>query len=242
MDHLSSILAYAFRFANHPIVQILSPLLGIAGLAMSIAQIVLTPPRRKLCYQVSEYPNERTWVGQEVGLKVALWNGGRKMIRSSDIAKPIRINSPSGSCAIAARITASSDETHLRVHVDPDKPCSVIVEFDVLDPGDGGVLELTYIGEADMILSMRGSIIGCGKILRVDPSMLGDVAYFGAILAFSWALFLIGHASASRTIGFLLMTIGIAFYPAVLVPAFHIRNKMRSRKEPFSKLEKKWGR
>ena len=97
-----------------------------------------------------------------------IWNRGRKAIAHESVAERdnIRVRFPDGTKALGAGIRKSSrDAINLSALVDDDGS-SVAINFDFLDEGDGGAIEILSQGDPKLPPSVAGSIMGAPKGIR----------------------------------------------------------------------------
>jgi len=93
--------------------------------------------------------------------KIAIWNAGTRSIRANDVLKAVRITMPSGVSILNCNLTKTSPDTDFARLYDPDdyKNGFCRVTWNILQPGDGAVIQLLYTGNARPPV-LEGSIEG----------------------------------------------------------------------------------
>jgi hypothetical protein len=101
--------------------------------------------------------------------QVAIWNRGKTPIRRSDILKPIVIyTDPKTPILEASLRKASRDVINFSLSSDELQQGRVPVSWEVLEQGDGGMIELIYAGSPDIDFKVEGTIIGQNEIIRYE--------------------------------------------------------------------------
>lgn len=98
----------------------------------------------------------------------AIWNRGRKAIRSDDNAPrdPIRIHSSDGGEIIAARIDSCISEVNNFFLDCEDFPCDkALLKFDFFSYNQGVLLSVYHSGSVEL----RGTVIGAGNFKYFHP-------------------------------------------------------------------------
>jgi hypothetical protein len=100
--------------------------------------------------------------------KIAFWNGGKEIIESEDMVKPIRITAKQGFQILDYTVKYVSDET-INVNVSI-KDGKIEINFDYLDYGDGIVIKVLHTGRDENDFLIEGKIKGSKRILFPDTS------------------------------------------------------------------------
>ena len=96
--------------------------------------------------------------------RISLWNRGRGIINSSDIADrdPLRVERGDAECGriLSANLSyVSSEANAIDVRLDENQDV-VFVAFDFLARNDGCIIEVLHDGPASLDLALRGTIKG----------------------------------------------------------------------------------
>ena len=169
-------------FAHHPAVGVTGSLASVVGVALAVYFYVAAEARPGLTTFV--HPVRATVVkgGQASALavsfsgiqiksdisaaQVAIWNAGKAPIRPTDVRRPITISV--GAPILEASIRKRSRDV---VRVDLDRSGfqkgSVGVTWDILEQGDGAVIQVIYAGNADAPFHTAGAVVGQPSINEV---------------------------------------------------------------------------
>jgi hypothetical protein len=104
-----------------------------------------------------------------------IWNrGSRTLSRSAVVdSDKVRVSLPEGSKVLGVGI-AQSTRPAIGLTASVDEPATIVtVDFDFLDKGDGGVIEILYQGNPSLKPKLVGSIRGVPQGLK---SMLGTLS------------------------------------------------------------------
>jgi hypothetical protein len=96
-------------------------------------------------------------------VQVSIWNAGTRSIRENDILDPIRIVMPDGSAILSARVKKTSRPICGFERLDDAedfKSGKCRLKWRILEPGDGGVLQIVYAGSARHDPILEGAIEG----------------------------------------------------------------------------------
>jgi hypothetical protein len=200
-----------------------NPFIGLIGWAATVTSVLLTT----YFYQASrEYPQLTCYVhpvkativrtGEASRLitsfdnkpiasditaaQVALWNRGNRPIKKQNVLKPVVIYTQDNSPILEATIRKTSrDVTHLSLNLNELQKGRVIIDWDILERNDGGIIQLIYAGKPDVHIQAEGVIEG-------QPSV--ELAEFSGIIKSPYEQYE-SERSEYRTIGFLLLGLGI---------------------------------
>lgn len=196
-------------------------ILGVIG---SLASLISIPLAIYFYFQAKEYPQLTSYVsptkavvvkaGQASRLtasydnkvidtditaaQVALWNGGSKPIKSTDILKPIVIRTDNNIPILEATIRKTSREvTQLAINTEELQKGLMYVSWNILEHNDGGVVQLIYAGNPDVKIYTDGVIEGQPQIVQQagGATTQGDrfTAYFSfGMGTLSLAFYVIG--------------------------------------------------
>jgi hypothetical protein len=109
---------------------------------------------------------------------LVFWNRGSRTLRGSDIVRndQTRIVFPAGLRALAAHVIESTRQSiDLTAAID-EGGRNVVIEFDFLDRGDGGVIQIIYQGDPTMRPEVTGSIRGVPEGIRM-PALGGNLSF-----------------------------------------------------------------
>ncbi|WP_147431876.1 hypothetical protein [Motilibacter peucedani] len=111
--------------------------------------------------------------------RAAVFNERGDTVRGGDIVEldRLRLELPDGDAPLNVRIlTSSRDQIGFNAVVDPIKPSSVLLTFDFLDAGDGGIVEVLHQGtEAP---SLEGTVRGARLHRAAKEPSLSNRALF----------------------------------------------------------------
>lgn len=96
-----------------------------------------------------------------------LWNQGRESIKNTDILKPLRVELAAQDVQIIDyKILAisRSEIVNPKIELNGGSTNSLNVSFDILEEGDGFVVQLLYAGSRNAELAVKGVIEGVSKI------------------------------------------------------------------------------
>jgi len=168
-----------------------NPKMGLAGTVASILGLILAPilyyaadKHREIVYQTSASPTTIVRSGQSSGIRVffgdsqvtsdvssmqvAIWNTGRESIRSGNVlSKVITLKiDPTAKIldARVKRVTRDLVKFRCQIHSLEYVSCS----WDILEGGDGALLELIFLGNSSM-LTVAGDIEGRVPIRAIIP-------------------------------------------------------------------------
>lgn len=150
--------------------------------------------------------------GQEVKkdlsiIKIYFWNNGKESIKPENILSPIIISKLDSSTNILeARLTKISRPiTGLRINYIDSLRNEVIINFKILEKGDGGMLQLMYEGDVLSKFIIKGTVEGFGDLSfsekKINPSGSKTLQVVGSSF-FSIIIIIIGSAifSANKEI------------------------------------------
>jgi hypothetical protein len=99
--------------------------------------------------------------------QLAIWNQGNAPIRRSDVLQPIVIYTDPKTPILEASIRKSSrDAIGFSLSLEEIQLGRIPVSWDVLERGDGGLLDVIYAGSPEVDFKAEGAIVGQKEIIR----------------------------------------------------------------------------
>jgi hypothetical protein len=97
--------------------------------------------------------------------QIAFWNAGNQAIRPADILEPFRIITPVPMLEVTIR--RKSREV-LKIDLDRTRLYrgEVGVSWNILEDGDGAVLQMIYAGDTEIPIQSRGTVVGQGAVVQ----------------------------------------------------------------------------
>lgn len=162
-------------FFAHPAVGIVSTLSSVIGLALAIyfylaAQekpgltIYVHPVRATVVKKAQASALAVSFSGKQVSsdisaAQIAIWNDGKRPIRSTDIRQAVAILAPVPILEATIR-KRSRDVVNLDLDRSKLGEGRLVITWDILEQGDGAVMQLIYAGDADAKFGVRGALVG----------------------------------------------------------------------------------
>jgi hypothetical protein len=178
-----------WRFFANPIVGIVGSIASVIGVALAILFYLAGIREPRLTYYVHPVKSMLASPGENSRLtvfydkqpiqqavtvaQVAFWNAGKTSIRRENILQPLAIVVGGNSPILEARLRKVSrdivqveiDQTHTRDGI-------LEVKWNILEFGDGGILEIVFLGTAITTISGRAVIEGQANPERLEFSRL----------------------------------------------------------------------
>lgn len=109
------------------------------------------------------YARER--ISNLTATKVAFWNNGKDTINSGDIASadPLMIRVKNGYKILDSSVLHSKEVSNQFKIIPSKDGLHVLIQFDYLDKGEGGVVQLLHTGKSSDDVEVCGTIKGAGK-------------------------------------------------------------------------------
>lgn len=103
--------------------------------------------------------------------QIAFWNAGRRPIRGDAILGPLVVRTGNGERILEARIRKTSRDV-VGIVLDSSRMASgeVEIRWNILEQGDGGILQLVYSGNEAVQLDARATLEGQRDLVRLDYS------------------------------------------------------------------------
>lgn len=192
-------------FFRNPIVIAIGWLGGLAGIISIPLSIYLASSKPNITYYygqdsyfklvsregLSKLKVLHSATGEEIIndlsiVKVKVWNSGNRVAKSEDVRESLTLQSSDDIKIIEASIL-DSENNYFKPAV---KDNSVILPFDVLEPGEGNTIQLLYMGGTKAGFVINGKVIGQKIIEKWSPAPGAEVVAW--VIVVSFALFLSG--------------------------------------------------
>ena len=101
--------------------------------------------------------------------QVAIWNGGSKSIRSDDFLQPIILQTNERIPILDAQVRyVTRDIIGFQIKTDGAKPSELGLDFRILEPGDGAIVQLICAGRPEIDVSLSGILVEQKRIRRQE--------------------------------------------------------------------------
>ncbi len=173
------------NFFSNPIVGIFGSISSIIGVLLAIYFYTEAKEVPKIVYYVNPVKAVIARAGQAQQLittfnnkvvesditiaQIALWNQGKRPVKTSNILKPIVISTEKNSPILEATVRKTSRDI-IKVNLgteDIDKG-KVSISWNIFEQNDGCVIQLIYAGDHDVKLLMQGVIEGQAEIAKLE--------------------------------------------------------------------------
>ena len=105
--------------------------------------------------------------GNVTASQVAIWNAGRKPIRSDSVLKPLVISTADGSRILEARLQKVSREVAgFKMDISHLAQGKVALSWSILEEGDGAVVQIVYAAGDDVQITADAVLVGQPEILK----------------------------------------------------------------------------
>ncbi len=226
------------RMLSHPVFGIVGVLIGIVSVILTVYFYMQSTRNRDLVYYVNpakavvvkngESSNLQVYMGGQLlqndvtATQVAIWNQGKEPIQSSDMLAPLTIQTNPSVPILEATIRKKSREViHLSLDQDHLKDGVVTVSWNILEQGDGGVLQLIYAGGTNIDITASGIVVGQGKVRQL--------LYHGKILSPSAQM---NSAQKDKYAYWLELIFAIATFGFGIYAFFYIRREVSRETYP----------
>lgn len=179
------------RFLTHPVWSIVATLASLVAIPLAVILYIEAKEERDLVYIVhpirtvvarGERPGDLKieFMGQPltnvdvVALQLALWNNGSLNIRPSNVLHPIEVQLiPPGQILEATITKTSRDIMGFTLSNDREylRQGRIPISWEILEKGDGVVLQIIYAGPPDTNAKVTGVIEGQASPRRIAPSV-----------------------------------------------------------------------
>lgn len=176
---------YISAFFSKPIVGILGSIFSIIALPLSVyfycesikspdltfsrnptkLEIIAASKSSKLSVDYNGQPIR----GDVSVAQIAIWNQGNKPIKTEDILAPIVIQANPPVAVLETNVRkVSRDVSQFEIKANQPDKNQISVTWKILEQGDGGIIEIIYVGAPDTIFDVNGTIIGQKDIVRYN--------------------------------------------------------------------------
>lgn len=166
-----------WRIFSHPSVNFISLILAIIGVylafhfyyAAKIAPrlVYFTHPVRATVLKAGQASEIKAFyrdkeISSDVTVaQIAIWNQGNAPIRKEQILKPVVVYTEDNSPILEATIRKTTrDVTELNLKTDDLQKGRLTLNWNILEPQDGGVIQIIYAGDSQANLIVEGVIEG----------------------------------------------------------------------------------
>jgi hypothetical protein len=176
----------SFRFFSNPVVGLVGTIASVLGVALAIYFYLQTKEEPNLTYYSNPAKAVLVRSGQAsrlaasfdgtiiksdiTAVQIAIWNEGRASITASKVLKPIVLRTVDGSPILEASIRkVSRDVTRLSIGSSAFKVGRATLNWNILEQGDGGVIQVIYAGSPTVDVLIDGVVEGQRHITRLQP-------------------------------------------------------------------------
>lgn len=162
---------------SNPIFGLIGSLASVVGVILALYFYLKGRRVRQLVYQITATRTVVVRAGQASRLKalfddreiktditaaqIALWNQGKRSIRSRNILEPIVICTAEGTSILEATVRRTSrDLVGFTIGENMLNEGRVLVDWKILEHHDGGLIQLIYAGGVDVKINVEGVIEG----------------------------------------------------------------------------------
>jgi hypothetical protein len=173
------------RFFSNPIVGIIGSLASMAGLILAVYFYLQSTRHRELTYLVHPAKAIVVKAGQTSRLSVTLdgkildrditaaqiafWNNGNEPIRAEHVLRSFVIRTEGGIPIVDARVRKRSrDVVDVRLDTTRITSGELKILWNILEQGDGGIVQLIFAGGPDVKISASAVLEGQSKIKGID--------------------------------------------------------------------------
>jgi hypothetical protein len=239
----------------------IATVLNIAFAIVTIWLTIALMKKRKLLYheydvrttvfQTEEAGSELTalYEGQQIeddvtGVQIAIWNDGDKPIRSEHVLQDAKIVADDDAHILEPRLVERSrDVTGFEISSTSDQ--EVAFSWDILEKGDGGVVQVLYSGNPYSEFKVEGVVEEQGEVYNSHSEGLvnkENALYLSSLfIAFTFLSFVLlipdyYYKMASKIApSYIISPLIITFFILLLIPIpFYILPKITPSKPPFS--------
>jgi hypothetical protein len=174
------------RFVNNPWVAFSGWAVGILSIVLSIALYVWTIERSDIAYATSPTRTAIVKAGVASELRVthrnksltsdvssltfAIWNEGRKPIRSDAILAPFWLTLAKNSPILEARLKKKSRAlTGIQLDTRQAAEGRLGITWTILEQGDGAVIDVIYAGAPNVDFRVTGTVVGQRAPREINP-------------------------------------------------------------------------
>src|SRR5579864_221803 len=164
-------------FARNPRIGLIGTFASVVGVPLAIVLFLASQKDRDIRYAVSASPTTIVKAGQSSDLRVhfkgqeltsdvssiqiAIWNAGKESVRQENIlSKTVSLKLVPPTSVLTARVKKMTRElVGFRVDVSNSSSGILTVSWNILELGDGALLEVIYTGTSEQVV-VEGAIEG----------------------------------------------------------------------------------
>ena len=178
-------------FSDHPWLGLVSCIASVFGAVFGVGFAIFSVRSPELTYELSPVRTVIVKTGELSSLSVsmdgdviesdvtsvqlAIWNQGRKPIRSVDILKPLRLQiGEEGEILSTTLRNITRGVVSPSAVLDGKDRTSVGVKWDILEQGDGFIVQIVYTGGVDVPIDVGAVVVGQQAILEYEKGKLGN--------------------------------------------------------------------
>jgi hypothetical protein len=159
-------------------------------------------------------------------VQIAVWNGGNQSIRATQVLTPIWIQLGDSTEVLESTVRKQTrDVVALAVAADSLNPRRVGLRWNILEHGDGGVIQIIFSGPTGAVVSLAGTVEGQRHIREFQTGSGQRIA--GLELSRRQAMLLLG-----------LFTLAIGVFILMPLAVMRIMLRRRPRTLPLTLLDK----
>jgi hypothetical protein len=173
------------KWGNSPTLNVVSFALGLLGIVLAIFFYVHGKVDRSVAYHVEParniiinrelsigekisvlYKDQKLNGASVIAVQCQVWNAGNSSLWPTNILAPLRLKLGPGAELLdisVIRQTRPSVE-HMVAQIEPlaenQKPSGALLAFNILEPEDGALVQLVYVGKPDVPISIEGTVEG----------------------------------------------------------------------------------
>ena len=170
-------------FVQNPYIGLVGIILAVVGLLFGVYQwsdskiyphlAFYVSPSRTIIVQTGTASDlavtfrGRTIEGNLSAVQMSVWNGGKGVIRTSDILEPIYVSTGDGSPILEAKIVKEAREVS-KIKLDETNAGEgrISLSWNILEQDDGAVIQLIYAGDRGTPIALNGTVQGQKTITR----------------------------------------------------------------------------
>lgn len=172
-------------FFSNPLVGMIGTVASVVGLLLAVYFYYDSRRFPELAYYVNQdrvvlakqggisqlkyFYRDRELTSDVTAAQVGIYNRGKEAIRKSSILKPLIIEMDPSVPILEATLQRSSRDL-LKFHLDKKNLSNgkLNVTWDILEQGDGGLIQLIYAGGSDVRISSNAVVEGQREIRKVE--------------------------------------------------------------------------
>ena len=185
MTNIGKFINTLVTFFSNPIIGIVASITSIVCLPLSIYFYSAVKENRELTFYIHPVKTVLVKAHESSRLtikfdnkdlntdistaQIAVWNNGKKSIKRGDVLRPLEIKIENNIPILDAQVIKTSRNNISNINLDKRhlKQGYVIVNWDILEQNDGGVLQLIYAGKPELNIYADGVIEGQNGINQI---------------------------------------------------------------------------